>query len=54
MTAHATIIHHDSILAKDRVGTKLQPERTALRQRMERPLREIFEGREEFLGETPD
>jgi hypothetical protein len=35
MTAHATITHHDSILAEDRVGTKLQPERAALRQRID-------------------
>lgn len=54
MTAHATITHHDSILAEDRVGAKLQPERAALRQRIERLLREIFEGHEEFLGVTPD
>jgi hypothetical protein len=54
MTAHATITHHDSILVEDHVGTKLQPEHAALRPRVERLLREIFEGHEEFLGVTPD
>jgi hypothetical protein len=54
MNAHATITRPAPVMAKDRVDAEPQPERADLRQRIERLLRKIFEGHEDFLGVTPD
>lgn len=59
MTTQATFHHSDSILAASHVrgGVKREeakPKFADLRLRIERLLREIFEGHEEFLGVTPD
>lgn len=59
MTTHATFHHPGSILAESQVRgevkrTEVKPKFEDLRLHIERLLRKIFEGHEEFLGVTPD
>jgi hypothetical protein len=56
MTAHSTITYPESVFGdEDHSAVEVcRPERADLRQRIERLLRKIFEGHEEFLGMTPD
>jgi predicted component of type VI protein secretion system len=50
MTAHATITYHESVLGdEDHSAVEVcRPDRAALRQSVERLLREIFEGQRNF------
>ena len=59
MTTQATFHHRDSILSESHVRNEVKRKEVKtkvadLRLCIERLLREIFEGHEEFLGVTPD